>query len=214
MMKSLHVKAIYDISVELDVSPSYPGDQLYGRQMVSRIESGEECNLSQLSLSAHAGTHIDSPAHFQDLGKTVDQYPLQRFVLPAHVLSVEDARSIKPSSLRGLNIESGEALLFKTDNSRRGLLKRACFSEDYVFLAPETAEMCVKIGISLAGIDYLSVDRFGDSSYPAHKRLLENDILILESIDLADVPTGRYQLLCLPLKLRGEAAPVRAVLLR
>jgi arylformamidase len=216
-MKPLHFEAIYDIydiSVRLGGAPLYPGDPIYGRQMVSTTESGGPCNLSEVTFSAHAGTHIDSPAHFLSWGKTIDEYPPQRFILPAHVLSVKDPHSIKPSDLKGLAVDPGDALLFKTDNSRRGLLKTEFFSEDYVFVEPETAERCAEMGISLAGIDYLSVDRFGDSSYPAHKMMLENDILILEGIDLKDISPGRYLLLCLPLKIEGEASPVRAVLMR
>lgn len=213
-MKPLHFEAIYDISVRLGGAPLYPGDPIYCRQMVSKIESGDRFNLSEVTFSAHAGTHLDSPAHFLSRGKAIDEYPPQRFILPAHVLTVKDSRCIKPSDLKGVAANPGDALLFKTDNSRRGLPKKTSFSEDYVFLAPEAAERCAELGISLVGIDYMSVDRFGDSSYPAHKMLLENDILILEGINLEDVSPGRYLLLCLPLKLEGEAAPVRAVLMR
>jgi len=207
-------QAVHDITALLDVSPCYPGDRPYQKQMVSLLDAGEDCELSELAFSAHAGTHIDSPAHFFSLGKTIDQYPPQRFILPAQVLSVDDADSIKPSALQDLNLDPGAALLFKTQNSRRGLLKRKQFSEDYVFLAEDAAKCCVGMGVSLIGIDYLSVDRFGDDLFPAHRILLENDILILESITLEEISPGSYMLLCLPLKLRGEAAPARAVLLR
>jgi arylformamidase len=65
------------------------------------------------------------------------------------------------------------------------------------------------------GVDYISVDKYGDDSLPVHRILLENDILILEGIDLAAVPCGRYTLLCLPLSLKdAEASPVRAALVR
>ena len=43
--------------------------------------------------------------------------------------------------------------------------------------------------------------------------VLGNNMLILEGINLKDVPEGRYTLFCLPLKIKGgEASPVRAVL--
>jgi len=48
-----------------------------------------------------------------------------------------------------------------------------------------------------------------------HRTLLENDVLILEGIDLAEIPCGRYSLICLPLSVKdAEASPVRAVLVR
>ncbi|MDM7912005.1 MAG: hypothetical protein QUS09_02820, partial [Methanotrichaceae archaeon] len=68
---------------------------------------------------------------------------------------------------------------------------------------------------SLVGIDYLSVDKYGNNAAPVHHLLLKNDVLILEGIDLKEVSPGEYFLLCLPLRLKGaEAAPARAVLAR
>ncbi len=89
------------------------------------------------------------------------------------------------------------------------------FSEEYVCLTPDAARLCVSRGVGLVGIDYLSVDSYEDASLPVHRTLLENDILILEGIDLKDVPCGRYTLICLPLRIKdAEASPVRAVLVR
>ena len=56
--------------------------------------------------------------------------------------------------------------------------------------------------------------KYGDHTFPVHRKLLGNNILILEGIDLLNVPSGKFTLLCLPLKIKGgEASPVRAVLL-
>ena len=89
------------------------------------------------------------------------------------------------------------------------------FSESFVYLSPQAAEVCGKKKLGLVGIDYVTIDKFGETSSPAHHKLLGNDILILEAINLKDVPPGKYTLLCLPLKIKGcEGSPVRAVLLK
>jgi arylformamidase len=63
------------------------------------------------------------------------------------------------------------------------------------------------------GLDYITIDRHGDETAPAHHKLLGSGIPVLEGIDLAAVPPGRYTLICLPLKIKnGEASPVRAIL--
>lgn len=68
--------------------------------------------------------------------------------------------------------------------------------------------------MNLVGIDYLSIDRYGDEDYPAHRALLEANVLILEGADLADVAPGPYTLVALPLKIAGaDGSPVRAILL-
>ncbi len=214
-MNALRYRAMYDISALLGEVAAFPGDTPFHREMVSMAAAGDDCDLSTLMLSAHAGTHIDAPAHFINGGKTIDQYPPERFVLPAQVVSVEGEESISWEDMKYTGIEEGEALLFKTDNSQKGLLRRRIFSENFVHLSKEIARNLVDLGISLVGIDYLSVDKYGDDPAPVHRLLLENDILILEGIDLGKVPPGRYALICPPIKIQaGEAAPCRAVLVR
>ena len=206
----------YDISVLLGEEDAvYPGDATYRREQVSSIESGANYALSTLHLSAHSGTHIDAPAHYLAGKRTIDSYPAGHFILPARVVSIRDRQSIKSSEIEGIEAGKGEALLFKTENSVSGLSRSGSFRERFVYLTKDAAELCVKMGLKLVGIDYISIDRFGDEEAPAHHRLLSEGILILEGIDLKDVPSGRYILICLPLKIKdGDAAPVRAVLLR
>ena len=206
---------VYDISATLGKVAAYPGDQEYFCDWTSRIVGGADCNVSALTLCAHAGTHLDAPFHLLQKGKTLDMYPLVRFITPAQVVSAEKADSIRPLALQNLEIKKGEALLFRTDNSTRGLLHKTDFQEDYVYLSMEAAKICVASGVRIVGIDYLSVDRYGDLALPAHHCLLENDVLILEGIDLQGAAPGRYLLLCLPLRIKGsDASPVRAVLIR
>jgi arylformamidase len=207
---------VYDISILLGLEDAtYPGDDPYSREEISSIAFGAAYNLSTLTLSAHAGTHIDAPAHFIKMAKTIDQYDAQNFVLPAHVIYVEDKESIKPDSLGGLEMKRGDALLFKTANSMSGLSRSGLFLERFVHMSEEAANLCIELQASLVGIDYISIDRYEHDEAPVHRKLLEKDIVILEGIDLKDVPPGEYTLICPPLKIKGaEASPVRALLLR
>jgi arylformamidase len=207
---------VYDISVLIrENMVSYPGDMPYERQTISSLSDGQPYNLSALILGTHAGTHLDSPAHFVKDGKSLDQYPAKRFIMPAHVVSTKDEGSIRPKYLKDINVSKGDALLFKTKNSRIGLMKRNSFSKKYVYMSKAAAELCVEMEVNLVGIDYVSIDRYGEKSAPAHRSLLGKDVLILEGIDLAAVPEGSYTLLCLPLKIKdSEGAPARAVLMK
>jgi arylformamidase len=208
-------RAVYDISLILGEAATYPGDTPYSRENVSEIACGADYDLSTLTLCAHAGTHLDAPAHIIAGGKTLDQYPLERFLLSAHVVSVEDDESISRDALKGVDLKAGEALLFKTRNSRCGLPRQSTFTEDFVYLSEDAAQLCLDLGASLVGIDYLSVDKYGNDTAPVHHLLLKNDVLILEGIDLKEVTPGEYFLLCSPLRVKGaEAAPARAILAR
>ena len=213
-MGALTRHKIYDISVLLGESNAdYPGDTPYSRSFDSSIKEGASYSLSTLIMSAHAGTHIDAPAHFIEDGRTIDLYPPSRFILKASVIPIKDSQSIKPEELQGLEMNKGEAVLFQTRNSRSGLSRSGRFSEDYVYLSEDASEICISLGVSMVGIDCTSIERYGSEGDPVHRRLLENDVLILEGLDLGGVPPGRYYLSCLPLRIKGgEASPVRAVL--
>jgi len=206
---------IYDITVTLGGGAiDYPGDPPYRREQVSAIRSGGSYDLSRLEMSAHAGTHVDVPAHFIPGGRTIDQYAAGDFIFPAHVIAIESRESIRASELAAVAIRPGDAVLFKTDNSRSGRCRSGTFSPLYVSLTEEAAELLVRKKAGLAGFDYISPERCDDAGFPVHQELLRNGILLLEGIDLGQVPEGSYMLWCLPLKIAGaEASPVRAVLI-
>ncbi|HEX2769827.1 MAG TPA: cyclase family protein, partial [Geobacteraceae bacterium] len=58
----------------------------------------------------------------------------------------------------------------------------------------------------------LSIERL-DGGGEVHRFLLDNGVVILEGLNLKGVTAGSYELICLPLKIRGgDGAPVRAIL--
>jgi len=206
---------VYDISVILgEQAPDWPGDPRFQREIICRISADSPFALSGLHMCAHSGTHLDTPSHFIPGGKTLDDYSASDFILPARVAEITDRISVKADDIAHLNIAAGSALLFKTSNSATGLCMSRTFSENYVHLTPEAADVCIEKKIRLAGIDSLSIEKYRDEDYPVHRKLLEKDILILEGINLKDVAAGDYTLFCFPLRIKeGEASPVRAVLL-
>ena len=210
----IQYRTIYDISVLLgEESIDYPGDTPFSRELIKTIKDSGICDLSKLIMSAHSGTHIDTPAHFFSDAGTLDSYSVQDFILPAQVVNIEDKQAIQSSELKNLDIEPGDALLFKTDNSVTGRCKNGIFSENFVYLSPEAAEFCVEKKVKLIGIDYITIEKYSDKAVPTHRKILGNGILILEGLNLHEVPPGSYTLMCLPLRIKGgEASPVRAVL--
>jgi len=210
-----HLNEVYDISVPLGRAPAFPGDRSYHREWLAGPDSDAGYSLSALSMSSHAATHLDFPSHLSSAGLSQESCHIGRFIIPAEVISISGAGPIISSCLHSFQAAKGQALLFKTENSQRGLMHDPSFCRDYVFLSSDAAELCVSYGLGLVGIDYLSVDRFEDESLPVHHILLERDVLILEGLDLCSVPQGRYLLICLPLSIENaEASPVRAVLVR
>ena len=210
------IESVQDITIKLGKEAAdWPGNPPYQRRLVKKIKNGNFSNTSQIIMTTHVGTHIDTPAHFIENGNNLDSYPIERWISPAHVVSIKNEESIGQSELLHLEIEPGDAILFKTANSHNPQLTNGVFSNKYVYMSVEAAEFCVNKKVGLVGIDYNSIDKYQEGTSPVHHILLSNDILILECINLRGVKPGRYTLFCLPMKIAGaEGAPARAVLVR
>lgn len=206
--------SVYDISPAVGAeAAAWPGDAEPEFRKRLRISHGDPANLTTLVLSAHMGSHVDAPAHYRADGATIDAFAPDRFLLRAVVIEATAADQVPPEAIRRADFAQGEAVLLKTDNSARNVCTAGTFRGEYVSLSADAARVCVERGAGLVGIDAPSVDPFEDAESAAHHALLGAGIPILETITLRDVPAGRYELICLPLKLPGlEASPVRAVL--
>jgi arylformamidase len=113
--------------------------------------------------------------------------------------------------LEGLDLKGVTRLLLGTRNSV--LLEQGQFNLDYSFVSEDAARYLVDMGIKLVGVDYLSIEEYKKEGYPAHHILLGAGVVIVEGLDLSGVPSGDYEVLCLPLKLKdGDGAPARVFL--
>ena len=202
-----------DISVPItDSMLVWPGDPPVRVEQISNIEQGDSHNLSLLSMSSHTGTHIDAPVHFFANGLSVDKIALENLIGITRVIEISDIKSVEPEDLKPFNIRKGERILIKTCNS--GLWRdRTLFNKDFVYLTVETATYLKENGVSLIGVDYLSVGNDGEEGSKVHRILLGAGITIIEGLDLSSVTPGEYDMICLPLKIQnGDGAPARAIL--
>ena len=166
-------------------------------------------------MDVHVGTHIDAPWHFIPGGKTVEELDLNKLVGNAYVVGFPGVTEISREMLEKTHIPDDiSRLLLKTDNSKQWTEGNNEFKTDFVAITPDAAEWLVENDFVLVGIDYLSIQKFGDTSL-THEVLLEAEIIIVEGLNLAHVDEGIYELYCLPLKLAdSDGAPARALLRR
>jgi arylformamidase len=165
-------------------------------------------------MGSHSGTHVDAPAHFLKGGATVDRAPLGVLIGTARVIEITDAESIKPAELKRHRIRKGDRILFKTRNS--AIWQTAGrFDEDFVYITAEGAKYLVEREVSVVGVDYLSVGGYHRDGSEVHRTLLGAGAWLIEGLDLSSVEAGRYDLICLPLKIKdGDGAPARVILRR
>jgi arylformamidase len=203
----------YDISVPIrEKMPTWPGDPGVRVTLAQAMERGDPCNVTSLAMGAHTGTHFDAPFHFSPSGKTVDQLDPEVCLGACRVFEIDADDAIDVMHLRGLPIKGVARALFKTSNSRFWATRDEFF-EDFVHLTPMAAKFLVQMGVRLVGVDYLSVEGYHAQGAPAHLALLGAGVVILEGLNLADVPPGDYELIALPLKIAGaDGAPARAFL--
>lgn len=186
---------LYDISRPLLGAPVYPGDPAPVLSRLCGFEAGQDYQLSSLSLCCHNATHLDAPLHVSPNGEAVDALDLRRCMGVCRVASTQG--DVTAAQVECLALPAGRAVLWK---GAAGLTQGA-------------AQALVRAGVSLVGIDALSIAQ-GEHELPVHRILLGAGIPLLEGLDLRAVAPGEYVLLALPLRIEGaEASPVRAVLL-
>ena len=206
---------IYDITVPIRAGmPVYEGDPGVKIQAWSAFAQGNSSNVSVLNFGAHTGTHVDAPAHFIEGANTIDKLPLEILIGPARVIRVPDDRmEITTDFLAGSGLDRMTRVIFHTRNS--AFWNGEGFRQDFTHLLPEAAEFLVERGIKLVGTDYLSIEKFHSGHHRTHLALLSQNVVIVEGLNLSDVPEGDYELICLPLKIAdgaGDGAPARVVL--
>jgi arylformamidase len=209
---------IFDISLNISTKlPFWPGDQPPVISRTSKIEAGDEANVSRIDMTVHCGTHVDAPYHF--LGRdseTVEKLRLSVLVGPVEVIAIPDEINlITRDVLQNIPIKNlCRRVLFRTKNSQFWESAESNFRTDFVAVSPDGAEYLVERNVKLVGVDYLSIAPFQDVG-PTHRILLEAGVVIVEGINLSEIQAGEYNLFCLPLKISGaDGAPARVILVK
>jgi arylformamidase len=168
--------------------------------------------VTNISLGSHSGTHLDAPRHFHVGGKTLDEYPIDRFVRPGVVLDVRNAEG-------GVRHRAGPAEPAMIDDVLLAERLHASPARPGGFvllwtegalLTPAAALLLVDAGVVLVGTDGTSLD---EEPYPVHGLLLGHDVLIAENLCGLD-RLGPDPVTCafLPLAVaEADGAPARAI---
>lgn len=194
---------IYDISQEVFSSVVFPGDPPPKKKTLLNIKNGDVCNLTELSMCAHNGTHIDAPYHFCENGKTVEQISLERLVGYAYVIKHNG----------DVTEDDAKEFIKKAKNAHPDAYKRILIGGNAT-ITYEASVALANEGIYLVGNESQTVGP-EDAPMAVHKALLEKEVVLLEGIRLENIPEGVYILSTAPLLLGGiDGAPCRAILIK
>jgi arylformamidase len=64
----------------------WPGDTSFSSNLAWKMADGASVNVGHITMSCHAGTHMDAPFHFSDSGPTSERIPLHHCIGPCEVL--------------------------------------------------------------------------------------------------------------------------------
>jgi arylformamidase len=183
----------------------YPGDLL---PSFSQEDHGRYL-ISDLHMSSHTGTHIDAPAHYLASGNTIDTIPLSNLIGRCRIIDMSETSTVITAAHLNGKLMGVKRFLLKTRFSGKDT-----FTEDYPSLAYDAACYITDNRIECVGIDSPSIESYNcDGS--VHRRLLSNGCIIIELLDLSDVPEGDYEMVALPLRLAGlDGSPARVILIQ
>jgi arylformamidase len=201
---------IYDISPLISEQIAvWPGDTPFSREWLTTIAGGSNIDLSTMRSTVHLGAHTDAPRHYHSEGKSIDEVALEPYLGSCYVVATTESPLITERSCKKA-IELGfKRILFRTLSQPDPNV----FNTDFVAFSASAVEYMGRHKVALIGIDTPSVDPFESKELPAHQALHKYQMRNIEGLVLADVPEGEYELIALPLKLKGfDASPVRAIL--
>ena len=193
----------------------FPGTKGPSIEIISKIEN-EGYAEKKISLYTHTGTHIDAPCHLLSNGKSLDEFPIDKFYgkgfsLDCHqfagkVIEVDFLKSYlgKISAADFLILNSGWYKKWKSES----------YFIDFPTLTPEASAWLTNFKLKAIGIDSISLDKIDSKDLPNHHIILSHEILIIENLTNLDEmnPESEFIFQCFPLKIeKADGSPVRAV---
>ena len=187
---------------------------------------------ASFSASEHGGTHLDAPIHFAELGRSVDEIPLDQLTGPAVVIDLRERckenadYEVQIEDVRAWETEHGQIpektlVLILTgwgaywpDKSR--YLGTTTLDDPTTMHFPGYSAkvvdfLVVQRGIRGIGIDTASIDPGQSRDFQAHRILNGANLYALENVaELDQLPPKGAIVTALPIKTRGgTGGPVR-----
>lgn len=189
--------------------PVFPGDPDISIETVATMEQ-DHYRVKRLQLGTHSGTHIDSPNHILEQGRTLDAYPVESFSAKAYVLDCRGSESIGRELVE--KVPSGvTCVLFST--GWEFLWGTAAYRDDPPLCSKEAILYLQEHGVVLFGFDCASCDNMESLDLPIHRQILESEGLIMENLCNLQSLAGRcVDLVALPLLVReSDGCPARVI---
>lgn len=157
-----------DLSILLTKdTPVFPGEPNIIFKKHANIKENTY-NEHQITINTHFGTHMDFPYHMIDDGKKSSDFKLENFIGKGKVININNP---------DLNsIEDEDVFLLYSEHIEKGIDN--LFS-DVPVLDENLVDFLITKKPKMLLLDIPTPDKF---PYPIHKKILGNDILIVENV--------------------------------
>lgn len=168
------------------------------------------------TMYSHTGTHMDAPAHMIKDGKTLDQFPVEKFMGRGMVL---DVRECTAKEIPLARVQSYESILKEIDfvliqTGWEEYWSTERYGRNFPALSVEAAEYLMQFDLKGIGVDAISIDLMDTETYPIHEILLSHDLVIIENLKNLSMITGDFTFQAFPLRVMdADGSPVRAIAL-
>ncbi|KAM3422904.1 Kynurenine formamidase [Cercospora zeina] len=180
-----------------------------------------------MSMSDHAGTHVDAPKHFDPTpgAPSIDKMSLDNFYTSAICLDlshVELKATISVQEMEealrktGEQIHQGDTILIDMAFNRRVAFSDSRWQHDFPGLSLGAVHWLADKGCKIFGVEAISPAPESEPKFQAHNACGERNITHIEGLDQLEqvVGQGRFRFIGFPLKIRGgSGGPMRAVAL-
>ncbi len=194
--------------------PCYPGTP---QPVFHKLSSIEQDGYAEqlLTVSSHAGTHVDLPSHILPEGSSLDAWSLDRFTGKGFALDLRASVGgiISLGELRGFEARLQECDFLLLCSGWSQYWGGPEYFIGYPVLSPDAARWLTGFHLKGIGVDMISVDSPDAVDFSVHSLLLRSGILIIENLaDLSPLFHSSFIFSGFPLKIaHAEAAPLRAV---
>ncbi|CAL1527164.1 unnamed protein product [Lymnaea stagnalis] len=220
--------SIIDMSHPLSGATVYwPGQPNYNRTVLQRVAIGDDVwiEVGAYSSGEHGGTHVDAPRHFFPNGLDLKDLPLERTIADGVVIDVkaESARNsdyaLTVEKLQEWELSNGRippkaavvvnngwtvrwpdpsAFLGSNDLSNYTTFHFPIVSIDAARWLLE------KRDIKILGSDVPAPDGPRDNTFPVHRLLLAQNVIILENVMIPDeLPARGFRVHAAPMRVQG-----------
>lgn len=192
------------------------------------LQEGGLFNSSQLSMPAHAFTHVDAALHVDDAGRALHELDLRTWVGVARVVDLTEVKPREPITAAHLEhcaerTRPDEIVLLRTDWDSRRSVQDAAFWNDAPWMSRDAAEWLRDREVRAVGFDFpqdepirhaVAGDKPPRADFVTHEVLLKRGIGLIEYLRGLDRLPELVLLCAAPLALvHGDGAPCRAIAL-